>query len=375
MGDRLPQRNMFRENVEALYACLVGNIPAILWGPPGVGKTATVGHLAQTLGWHLEVVIGATRDRTDFGGFPVARDGGVDLVPMPWVRRLVEAGERSILFLDELSSTPEDVRPALLRVINERYAGDTFLPGRIVAAANPGDVAVGGLDLEPPIANRLLHLEWTLEPKEWARGLREGFQSLYPPLPQPQPFTHEVDWAREMVALYVERNPIHAYMAPKGEEGGKAWPSYRTWDMAARALGVARALGLREGTQTTLVVGAVGKVGYSFMAFLNELDLPDPKEVMKNPTLLPSRDDRAYATLMAVASTASAQWTEEGWKGAWRVIGYAAEMGRADLAVPAAGRLLKTLAQAREERRASFPVPEEAQRFLPILEKVAQMRR
>ncbi|WP_243027830.1 ATP-binding protein [Thermus albus] len=368
----------FEREVQALYTCLVANVPVILWGPPGTGKTATVSYLARVLGWHLEVIIGATRDRTDFGGFPVAREGGVDLHPMPWVKRLVEAGETSILFLDELSSTPEDVRPALLRVINERYAGDVYLPGRIVAAANPAEDAVGGLGLEAPIANRLIHLEWTLSPKEWARGMREGWDTLYPKLPPPPPretLEAHTTWARDMVALYVERNPSHAYLKPQGEEVGRAWPSYRTWDLAAQALGTAKALGFDLEAQTLLVAGAVGKVGYAFMTFLNDLDLPDPKEVMKNPSLLPTREDRTYATLMAVASTATAEWSQEAWTRAWKVLGYASELGKADLAVPAAGRLLRAHQKAREERRATFPIPEEAKRFLPLLEKVAQMRR
>lgn len=365
-----------KQLVAALHTCLLADIPVILWGPPGTGKTATITHLAKKLGWHLEVVVGATRDRTDFGGFPVAQGDGVNLVPMPWVKRLMDAGKRSILFLDELSSTPEDVRPALLRVINERQAGDHYLPGRIVAAANPSEQAVGGLDLEPPIANRLLHLEWDVPPGEWARGLREGFEVLYPELPGEVPEPQgEIQWATDMVALYVERNPLHAYMLPKGEEAGRAWPSYRTWTMAARGLGWARALGYGEEVARLLVVGAVGKVGYSFLAFLQELDLPDPKEVLKNPALLPSREDRAYATLMAVASTAVAEWKGEVWRQAWRVLGHAAQRGQADLAVPAAGRLLRGLAKAREERREAFPVPEEARRFLPLMEKVvAEMR-
>ncbi|WP_135256395.1 ATP-binding protein [Thermus caldilimi] len=369
---------MFREQVEALYTALVGDVPIILWGPPGTGKTATLTHLARRLGWHLEVLIGATRDRTDFGGFPVAHEGRVSLVPLPWLTRLLEKGRESILFLDELSSTPEDVRPALLRVINERVAGDTPIPSRIAAAANPAEIAVGGFDLEPPIANRLLHLEWNLTPQEWAQGLREGWDTIYPKLPPPPPpetLAAHQEWARDMVALYLERNPTHAYHLPQGEGRGRAWPSYRTWTMAAQALGTARALGFGESVQSTLVAGAVGKAGYAFMTFLLDLDLPDPKEVLHNPSLLPSRDDRAYATLMSVASLVVSEWSEERWKQAWRVLGHAAQEGRADIAVPAAGRLIRAHQRAREERKPTWTFPEAAQRFLPLVQKVAEMRR
>lgn len=367
----------FKSQVQALYTALVADIPVILWGPPGTGKTATLTHLARKLGWHLEVVIGATRDRTDFGGFPVARETGVELHPLPWVKRLLQAGRESILFLDELSSTPEDVRPALLRVINERQAGDHPIPSRIVAAANPAEQAVGGFDLEPPLANRLVHLEWSLTPQEWATGIREGWETIYPDLPPPPPEEHlrtHQTHALDLVALFLERNPSAAYRLPQDENRGKAWPSYRTWHMAGILHGTAKALGFREEVASLLISGAVGREGFSYLAFVRDLDLPDPKEVIRNPSLLPSRDDRLYATLMAVASLATGEWTEALWRGAWKVIGYAAEGGKADLAVPAAGRLIRAHMQARENRRPTWTFPEEAKRFLPLVQKVAELR-
>lgn len=370
---------MFKEQVLTLYTVLIGDIPTILWGPPGTGKTATITYLTRKLGWHLEVLIGATRDRTDFGGFPRLTPEGVVLDPFPWLSRILQAaqaGKNPVLFLDELTSTPEDVRPALLRVINERVAGDTPIPARIVAAANPEEQAVGGLPLDPPIANRLLHLDWKLPPEEWARGMTEGWDSFYPdlpPPPDPQVLAQRQEEARSLVALYIRRNPANAYVLPKGNQASRAWPSYRTWDMAARFLGTARALGLPEEVQALGVVGAVGQSGYALMAFLRDLDLPDPREVLRNPTLVPARDDRAFATLHAVVSTLAHEWTRENFLGACRALTYLAESGRPDIAAPAAGRLVRLYGEARKARKPTWDFPREfIDAFQHLLESMAK---
>ncbi len=372
---------MFRKNVQTLHAALVADIPVLLWGPPGTGKTASVSHIAAKLGWHLEVLVGATRDRTDFGGFPRYTPEGTVLDPFPWLRRLIEAkekGKESVLFLDELTSTPEDVRPALLRVINERAAGDTPIPARVVAAANPEEYAVGGLLLEAPIANRVLHLSWEMRPQEFVQALREGFESLYPPIPPtPSPEALEHAWAeaRELLALFLERNPGAAYQMPKDDQASRAWPSYRTWYLAAKYLGTARALNMDEEVQALGVVGLVGQTGYAFLAFIRDLDLPHPADVLRNPTLVPSRDDRAYATLQAVITWTATNWSRENWLAAQRVLSYVGET-KPDIAAPAASRLIRTYAEAREKRKPTWDFdPVFINTFRPVLERIKEVVR
>ena len=372
---------MFKKNIEAVLNALVADIPVLLWGPPGTGKTASLTHIANRLGWHLEVLVGATRDRTDFGGFPRYTPEGTVLDPFPWLRRILEArreGKEAVLFLDELTSTPEDVRPALLRVINERVAGDTPIPARVVAAANPEDHAVGGLLLEPPIANRLLHLEWGMTPQEFAHALREGFETLYPPLPKIPPeetLQHAQTEARELLALFLERNPGAAYHMPKDDQASRAWPSYRTWYLAAQFLGTARALGMDEEVQALGVVGLVGPNGYAFLAYVRDLDLPHPADVLRNPTLVPSRDDRAYATLQSVVTWISANWSRENWYGAQKVLAYVGQT-KPDIAAPAASRLIRVYAEAREKRKPTWDFdPNFVNTFRPVLERVKEVMR
>jgi hypothetical protein len=372
---------MFRKNVQTLHTALVADIPVLLWGPPGTGKTASVSHIAAKLGWHLEVLVGATRDRTDFGGFPRYTPEGTVLDPFPWLRRLIEAKERgreSILFLDELTSTPEDVRPALLRVINERVAGDTPIPARIVAAANPEEHAVGGLLLEAPIANRVLHLSWEMRPQEFVQALREGFETLYPPIPPtpgPETLEHAQAEARELLALFLERNPGAAYQMPKDDQASRAWPSYRSWYLAAKYLGTARALNMDEEVQAFGVVGLVGQTGYAFLAFIRDLDLPHPADVLKNPTLVPSRDDRAYATLQAVITWTATNWSRENWLAAQRVLSYVGET-KPDIAAPAASRLIRTYAEAREKRKPVWDFDTAfVNTFRPVLERIKEVVR
>ena len=76
---------------------------------------------------------------------------------------------------------------------------------------------------------------------------------------------------------------------------GKAWPSPRSWDMAATLLAGGQAAGSDDLVRSLLVRGAVGQgPGIELLTWLVEADLPDPEEVLADPEVLrPARTGRS----------------------------------------------------------------------------------
>lgn len=347
----------------ALALAARAGVPVLLWGSPGTGKTSAVRDLAEALGWPCEVVIASLREPSDFAGLPVVVDGEVRFAPPTWARRLAAVGH-GLLFLDELTTAPPAVQAALLRVVLERVVGDLALPDdvAVVAAANPPGEAADGWDLAPPLANRFCHVDWDVDPRAWASGLELGF-----PVPAtavlPADWTRSLPAARSLVATFVRARPELALVPPlAAAEAGRAWPSPRTWDMASRLWAAAAAAGVARPVASRLVTGAVGDgAGSEFLAWVDELDLPDPEAVLADPASfeLPDRPDRAHAALGAIAAVVAAHPTPERWAAGWKVLGVAGER-LPDVAATAA----RTLAACRPE---GAPPPPELQVFLPVL--------
>src|ERR1700722_12692262 len=128
--------------LEALTLAVSADLPVLLWGEPGISKTAALNQLPDALGLPLTTVISSVHEPSDFSGLRVVGDDpavqGVPMAPPDWAVRLVQAG-RGLLFLDELSTAPPAVQAALLRLVLVRRIGALRLPAgvRIVAAANP----------------------------------------------------------------------------------------------------------------------------------------------------------------------------------------------------------------------------------------------
>ncbi len=333
---------------EALAVAIAARVPVLLWGGPGVGKTSAVQEMAASSGWPCEVVIASIREPSDFAGLPVVTEGAnsVFFAPPRWAERLAADG-RGLLFLDELSTAPPAVQAALLRVVLERTVGDLDLPDdvTIVAAANPPQQAADGWDLSAPLANRFCHLDWSLDAAEWSAGVIGGFT---------QPVIEQLDEDRlggvvakhlGTVGAFVRSRPHLLHAVPTtASEAGRAWPSPRTWHTTAHLLGASEVLVAPSSVTAMLVIGCVGAAaGAEFLAWREELDLPDAESVLASPETfrLPDRGDRAHAALSAVTAAVLADNTPHRWEAAWRAIAAATEDSHGDIALASIRILIK----------------------------------
>ena len=113
--------------------------------------------------------------------------------------------------------------------------------------------------------------------------------------------------------------------------------------MAARLLASAELCNAPDTVAALLVAGAVGPAAAAeFLAWRDELDLPDAESVLQDPQSfkLPERGDRAYAALAAVTAAVLADNTTERWQAAWLAIAAGTSDGHADIAIAAIRALI-----------------------------------
>jgi AAA domain (dynein-related subfamily) len=347
----------------ALGVAVAARMPTLLWGAPGTGKSSAVRAMADAAGWPCEVVIASIREPSDFAGLPVVIGSGVRFAPPLWAERLAGAGH-GVLFLDEISTAPPAVQAALLRVVLERVVGDLALPDRVavVAAANPPEQAADGWDLSPPLANRFCHLDWNPGATSVVEGLAAGFAvATVPDLPAG--WSARVARTKATVAGFLAVRPALVAVPPRERAAaGRAWPSPRTWEMAATLQAAVEVSGAPHEVLSALVRGAVGDgAGTEYLAWLEAADLPDPEALLADPAgfVLPERGDRVYAVLTSVASAVAADPTVERWRAGWKVMAVAGERAP-DVAAMAA----RILARCRPDGAVA---PPEAAVFLPLL--------
>ncbi|WP_433615044.1 AAA family ATPase [Dactylosporangium sp. CA-139114] len=340
--------------LEALTLAVAADLPVLLWGEPGIGKTAALNQLAEALDLPLTTVIASVHEPSDFAGLPVLGDDpavqGVPMAPPDWAVRLVRAG-RGLLFLDELSTAPPAVQAALLRVVLERRIGALTLPEgvRIVAAANPRGSAADGWELSAPLANRFVHLQWAFQHDVVVRGLGGVWPRARLPELDPGRLGAAVAFARRAVCGLLAARPKLVHQLPSSEtRRGGAWPSPRSWDMALRLIAFGTAAGASREALSMLVRGAVGDgPGLELLASLDRMDLPDPEQLLAQPAaaVLPERGDLRQAVLDAVVDAVRQHPSRERWDAAWAVLAGALAGGAPDLVVVPA----QTLAALRED--------------------------
>ncbi len=187
-------------------------ISAMLWGPPGVGKSSIVAQTARRSGLDFVDLRLSQLAPTDLRGLPVPENG----VSRWYPPEFLPTRGAGILFLDELNMAPPALQGIAQQLILDRRVGSYTVPDGwfVWAAGNRKEDRAAVFDMPAPLANRFLHLEVAPDLDSFkAYALRENV-------------------AEQIIAFLSFRPALLLAIDPHQP----AWPSPRSWVMASRLL-------------------------------------------------------------------------------------------------------------------------------------------
>ncbi len=319
------------------------NIPAMLVGFPGIGKTQLVLKLGEQMAkatnkpYPVEVFTCPQRMPEEIGGIPVAdiEAKEVHCLPMSIGKKLLQTGQ-GIFFFDEYSSADQAMGGACMTAIQDGRMGDMVLPHSVarVAAMNPPECAANGRGLTAPEANRFCFIPWTLTFGDWANYMMGGPGTLSNAVVLPENWeTDNAIMANSLVVSYLKRNQERFNVEntmPKAHDANRPWASPRSWENATRIL--AACASVKERADSDLAyLGLKGVLGEgdadAFLTWFRDMDLPDPEELLamstkKAQAQLPTRPDKLQVALESLANAACRDNPKitKRWEKAWAII-------------------------------------------------------
>ena len=342
-------------------------LPLLLWGDPGVGKTAMLAAAGKRFGLPYYRISPGERGEGQFGVVPVPGTDGFLHYPAPdWVKVLEKGG---ILFVDEINTAVHAVQSALLGLVQLRTIGSYQFGNRVrtFGAANETIDAAGGWNLPNSVNNRFGHLPFEgLGVDDWITGFIGGFGSEEGEVIDAEAEERRVlaAWpeanarARGQVAGFIQRRPDLLHTKPLKGAGIRSWPSRRSVEYTACALASSEVHHLTE-SESDEFSGAFAGAPWmgEFASWRQNADLPDFVAVVDRKAKFAHsvrRLDRTMAVLTGCVAVAKDTVIRPGKDGeadtakrkaragvCWELLGDVMK-DAADVAVPAARVLVKT---------------------------------
>ena len=150
-----------------LESLLAQRWPAFIWGPPGVGKSSIVRHIAAARGLPVIDLRASLLDPTDLRGIPAIEGGRAVWCPPSFLPKPED--KPGVLFLDEINAAPPLVQASLYQLVLDRRVGEYVLPDGwwIVAAGNRQQDRAVTFRMSSALANRFVHLELEPDVDDW----------------------------------------------------------------------------------------------------------------------------------------------------------------------------------------------------------------
>ena len=140
-------------------------VTPMLWGPHGIGKSASVRQVAEEMGYQLFNVILSQKEAVDLAGVLYTREDKdlklsvTDAHPPKWFADACKKG-KFVLFLDEFNMARKEVMNAAFELVLDRRLNNIKLPDDvfIVCAGNPDDERYDVTPMSESLRDRLMHL-------------------------------------------------------------------------------------------------------------------------------------------------------------------------------------------------------------------------
>lgn len=276
-----------------LQKCLAVNIkadiPTMIWGAPGVGKSDVVKATAKELGMSLIDFRATLRDPVDMRGLPLvdAKTGTTRWLAPAELPQVKRDGEKGIFFLDELPQANQAMQSACFGLVLDRYLGEYKLPpGWIpVAAGNRFMDRAGAQRMPTPLRNRFAHFEVVADIESWRAWAAKV--NLNP-----------------LVSAFIAFRPNLLFNMPEGEEN--SFPTPRAWERVAKIADCPDEE-LRRNLVTALVGAAAAIEFEGFVRVWTRL--PSIDRIFRDPKAVAVPDLSEPAVLYAIATAISRRVT------------------------------------------------------------------
>lgn len=295
-------------------------LPLLLWGLPGVAKTAILREISKRYSLAIEVLSPACRGEGAFGVTPVPAADRMTYPRPDWTDRF-ERDKRGIVFVDEINLAASHYAGALLGLLADRVLGSYQLPPgvRVLAAANPPSIAAasGGWDLSAPAANRVGHVDWSCpdvrEWSDWLLGRNTGEEMDASSVGDEEArvmAAWPAAWAeaRGVVTGFLSAHSTHLHAMPTSGDNdvGRAWPSPRTWEYAARAWAGAAVHNLSEVDRDEFVSAFVGTgAAGELLTWWSKASLPNSEDLLDGRVQWKHNPARLDVTMAVFGSAAA----------------------------------------------------------------------
>jgi hypothetical protein len=160
----------------ALAALIKANVPTLIVGQAGHGKSDMVDNVAKQIGYDLIISHPAISDPTDYKGLYYVGDGKTaQLLPASDLQALISAKKPTVCFLDDAGQAPPSVQAALMQLVQARRVGEHVISKHVsfVLASNRKGDKSGVYNMFEALKSRMVilnleydtndHVNWLLE--------------------------------------------------------------------------------------------------------------------------------------------------------------------------------------------------------------------